>query len=189
MYVYCVEIMCAGRIGLGWAPDVFIVACHMFMHFSCICTIPFLLIDINCVWNFFCFSLSLSLSFSLFKLVCSWHLKRASLLRLETLFVLGHHFLPLLILPVLMSGSVMIKPVKTFRRTFLDEVFIRKAKSSFQIFPILTFPLSSIVGVRSLFMASQSLVPPWLYKSFTSICTNLITLYLISSLTFEVHAL
>ena len=37
----------------------------MFMHFSCIRTIFFLFIDINCVWYFSaCFSLSLSLSFS-----------------------------------------------------------------------------------------------------------------------------
>ena len=148
-------------IGLDWAEPMM----YLLLHVTCSCIfhayVPFLsFLLILTVFGTFFASLSLSLSFSLFKLVCSWHLKRASLLHLETLFVLGHHFLPLLILPVLMSGSVMIKPVKTFRRTFLDEVFIRKAKSSFQIFPILTFPLSSIVGVRSLFMASQSLVLP-----------------------------
>ena len=134
------------------------------MHFSCICTIPFLLIDINCVWNFFCFSLSLSLSlslsFSLFKLVCSWHLKRASLLRPRTLFVPGHHLLPLLILPFLMSGSVMIKPVRTFQRTFLDAAFIRNAKLFFRISSTLTYLLSSTVRVGSSFVKSQSLVPP-----------------------------
>ena len=50
MCIYYVEIMCAGRIGLGWAHDVFTVAYHMLMHFSCICTF---------------YSLSLSLSLQL----------------------------------------------------------------------------------------------------------------------------
>ena len=68
--------------------------------------------------------------------------------------------LPPLILLFLMSGSVMIKPVKTFRRTSHDEAFIRNAKSFYQIFLILTFLLSSIVGVGSHCVASWSLVPP-----------------------------
>ena len=43
----------------------------------------------------------------------------------------------------------MIKPVRTFQRTSHDETFIRNAKLFCLIFPILTFPLSSTVGVRS----------------------------------------
>ena len=71
-----------------------------------------------------CLSLSLSLSLSLYiRLVCSWHQRIASLLCPKTLFVPGH--LPLLILPPLMSGSVMIKLVRTFLRTFFDMALFR----------------------------------------------------------------
>ena len=48
------------------------------------------------------------------------------------------------------------------------------------------FPLSFIVGVRSLFVRSRWVVPSRSYRSFTLICTDLIILYLISSLLFEV---
>ena len=54
----------------------------------------------------------------------------------------------------------MIKPVRTFWRTFLDEAFIRNVKSFYQIFLILTLPLSSTIGVGSHCVTSQSLVPP-----------------------------
>ena len=67
MCVLYVEMLCASRFGLGWGHNVFIVACHMFMHFSCICTILFFF------WYWFCLvllyvSLSLSLSFYLVSL-------------------------------------------------------------------------------------------------------------------------
>ena len=70
MCVYYVEIMCAGKIGLGWAHDVFIIACHMLVHFPCIRTILFsILLILICAWYFFsCLSLSPSLSI---QLVCS----------------------------------------------------------------------------------------------------------------------
>ena len=71
-----VEIMCAGRIGLGWAYDVFTFACHIFMHFSCIRTNFFLLIDINCVGIFLRVFLSLSLFLSV---SCSMAPKRKSI--------------------------------------------------------------------------------------------------------------
>ena len=51
---------------------------------------------------------------------------------------------------------------------------------------ILLYPLSFIVGVRSLFARSRWVVPPWSYKSFTPICMDSIILYLVSSLLFEV---
>ena len=66
---------------------------------------------------------------------------------------------------------------------------MRNAKSSYWIFLILTFPLSSIVGVGSPFVMSWSFVPSLSYRSFTLICTDLIILYIISSLAFEVHTL
>ena len=135
------------------------VSCHMFMHFSCIRTILFFLFDINYVWySSSSSSLSLSLSLSLsIRLVCSWHRRRASLLHPGTLFISGH--LPLLILPSLTFVSVMRRPGRTSRRTFLNAAFIQNTKLSFRIFSILTFPLSYIVGVGSPFVASQSFFP------------------------------
>ena len=172
------EMMCADRFGLGWAHDVFNVACYIFMHFSCIHTFIFLYFDIELFGAFLFFPLSLSL-------VVLWHLSE-NLLRPGTLFVPRH----LLLIPLhLMSSSGMIKPVRTFWRTFPDKAFIWNAKSSYQIFPILTFPLSSTVGVRSHCMASQSLALPWSYRSFTPTYTILTIMYLILSLAFEVRAL
>ena len=34
----CAMCLCADRFGLGWAHDAFCFACHMFIHFPCICT-------------------------------------------------------------------------------------------------------------------------------------------------------
>ena len=76
-----------------------------------------------------------------------------------------------------------------FRRTFVDDAFIQNTKSSYRIFLILTFPLSSTVGVGSHCMASQSRALPWSYRSFTPTCMDLTILYLISSLVFKVRAL
>ena len=92
-------------------------------------------------------SLSFPLSL-LFTLVVSCHLN-VNLLRPETLFVLGHPLLVIL-LPH-MFGSVMIKLDRTFQRTFLDEAFIRKAKSFCWTSLTLTFPLSTIVGVQEFY--------------------------------------
>ena len=129
--------------------------------------------------------LHVSFSLSFFWLVALWHLNENSL-RPRSIFVLGHL---LLLTILLLFGSVMIKPERTFWRTSHDEAFIRNAKSFYRIFPILTFPLPSAVGVRSHCVASQSLVPLWSYKSFTPICTDLIILYLSLSLALEVRKL
>ena len=109
-------------IGLDWAkPMMFLL-----LHVTCLCIfhayVPFfsfslilLLID-----TLLCLSLSLS------RIVCAWH-PSASLLHPETLFIPRH--LLLLILLLLMSGSMMIKPVKTFQRTSSSDptpfVFLR----------------------------------------------------------------
>ena len=131
----------------------------MFMHFSFICTFIYLYCDFDLCWCFpACFSLSLSLSPSL-SLVALWHLNRNPL-HPETLFVLGHLLLLLLLILLhLTFGSVMIKPIRTFQRTFHNTAFIRNAKSFYRTFPILTFPLSSTLGVGSHCVASRSLVP------------------------------
>ena len=170
-------------VGLDWVePMMFLllhVTCscifHAYIHLFSIFLIFILLV-------LFCFSLSLSL----FWLVCAWH-PSISLLCPEILLVPRHPLL--LILPLLMSSSMMTKPIKTFRRTFLGAAFIQNTKSSFRIFPILTYPLSFTVGIRSPFMTSWSAIPPWSYRSFTPICMDLITPYLISSLTFKVRVL
>ena len=131
----------------------------MLMNFSCKCTFIYLYIDIDLVGDFLCVSLSVSLSLSLL-LVALWH-PNENLLRPRTLFVSGHLLvLPPLVLLHLTSGSFMIKLVRTFQRTFLDATFIQNTKPFFWIFPILTFPLSSTVGVRSHCMASWSPVFP-----------------------------
>ena len=174
-----VEMMCAGRFRLGWAHDVFNVACHMFMHFSCICTSLFYLFYIKCVW---CFSASLSLSLSLSlspSLSLSLSLLVSCPIAPKHKSTLSHNSL----------RSVMRRPVWTSRRTFHDATFIRNAKLSYRTFPILTFPQSSTIGVGSHYVASQSLVSLWSYMSFTLTCMDLIILYLISSLAFGVHVL
>ena len=56
-----------------------------------------------------------------------------------------------------MSGSLMRRPSQTSHRTFYDAAFILNTRSFYQIFLILTFPLSSTVRVRSHCVASQSL--------------------------------
>ena len=141
-------------VGLDWAEPMMFLSLHIIC--SCIfhAYVPsfiFILILI-CVGTF----LHVSFSLFFFQLVALWHLNE-NLLRPRTLFVLGHL---LLLTPFLLTfGSMVIKPERTFRRTSHDEAFIQNAKSFNKIFPILTFPLSSTVGVRSYCVASQSLVP------------------------------
>ena len=60
MCVLYVETMCANKFGLGWAHDVFNVACYMFMHFSCIRTFISLYYDIELFGAFLFVPLSLS---------------------------------------------------------------------------------------------------------------------------------
>ena len=125
------------------------------MHFSCIRTFNSLFYDIDLVHAFLCVSFSLSFLHEL----ALWHLN-ANLLCLGTLFVPRHLLLLPLLTPLhLTSGSVMIKPVRTFPRTSYDEEFVRNAKTFYWIVSILTFLLSSTVGVGSDCVASQSLVP------------------------------
>ena len=80
----------------------------------------------------------------------------------------------------------MMMPIRNSRRTFLDEVFIRNAKSFWRTSPTLTFPLSFIVGNGSHCVTSRSLVLSCLSRSFTPTCMGLIIHYLFSSLAFEV---
>ena len=124
--------------------------------FSCIHTFNSLYSFILFCW-WFSNCLSLPLSPSCVKSAL-WH-PNTNPLSPRTLSVLGHPLL-LLTLLLLMYGSMMIKPERTFRRTFLDEAFIQNAKSIYWIFLILTFPLSSIIGVGGHCVTFWSLVPP-----------------------------
>ena len=104
-------------------------------------------------------------------------------------FVPGHFLLLLILTPFhLMSGSLMKRPIRTSWRTFHDKTFIRNVKSFYQTFLTLTYPLSSIVEVGSHHVAPRSHDLPWSYRSFTPICTDLITLYPSLSLAFRVYA-
>ena len=132
------------------------------------------------------FYLSLFLPLSFFRLVASWHLNK-NLFRPRTLFILGHLLLPLTPLHFLF-GSVMRRPVRTSRRTFLNEAFIQNAKSFCQTSPTLTYLLSFTIGVGSPCVTSQSLVHPCLYRSSTPTCMDLIIQYLSLLLAFEVRA-
>ena len=183
MCVYFGTMMCAGRFRLGWVQDVF-KFCMLHVHAFFMHT--YLHLSLFWYWSMlvlFCVFISLSLSF--FQLVALGHLNENPL-RPKTFFVLGH--LPHILSPP-MSGSLMRRPSRTSHRTFYNAAFILNTRSFYQIFLILTFPLSSTVRVRSHCVASQSLVPPWSYRSFTPICTDSILQYLILSLMFEVRAL
>ena len=127
-----------------------------FFFFKFYYTYIYIYIYIFClVGAFLIVSLSPSLSFlGYFAL---WH-PNASPLHPKTLCVLVH-FLPLT-LHLLLYDFVMIKPKRTFQRTFVDGAFIWNATSFCWTFLTLTYPLSFIVGVRSHFMTSRSLVHP-----------------------------
>ena len=80
MCVLYVWTLCASRIRLGWAHNVFfVVARHMMLHCSCICA--FFIYSGTIYWLvLFYFSLSLSLSLSLSRIVCAMAPKRKSIL-------------------------------------------------------------------------------------------------------------
>ena len=163
----CAICLCADRFGLGWAHDAFSFACHMFMHFPCIRTsFQYTWYIWNCL-GLFWLSFFLSLSASL-RYPCLWHLS-VNPLQPETLFV--PVLLHLLIL-LLLFGSVMMMPLRHFRRISLDVAFIRNAKSYCRTLPTLTFPLSFTVGDGSHCVTSRSHVLSWLSRSFTSRCVG-----------------
>ena len=92
----------------------------------------------------------------------------------------------LLILLLLLSGSMMMMPLRHFWRTSLDEAFIRNAKLFCRTLPTLTFLLSFTVGDESHCVTSRSHVLSCLSRRSTPTCTGLIVQYLSFSLAFEV---
>ena len=83
---------------------------------------------------------------------------------------------------------MMMMPTRHSQRTFLDEMFIRNAKSYWRTSPTLTFPLSFTIRNRSHCVTSRSPILSCLSRSFTPTRTGLIVQYLVSSLAFEVRA-
>ena len=173
--------LCVVRFGLGWTHDTF------FLHvtYSCIfhAYIPssFLLLVLCCDFFFFCFSPSLPLSLSWIDY--TWH-PSANPLRLGTFFVPIHL---LLILPPLMFGSVIGRPIRTSWRTSPNMVFIWNAAWFYRTFPILLYPLSFIVKYGNLCVRYLWDVPPLSWRSYTPICMVSIPLYLSLLHRFEVH--
>ena len=119
------------RFGLGFTHDALKFSCHMFMHFSCICTSLFLFL-----WSeiefLFCL-LSLFLSLSLLNRTFLWHPIRENPFRLETLFKVPSHPLCLFFLFHLTSSSVMRRLRQTSLRTSRPGAFIQNARSFCQI--------------------------------------------------------
>ena len=109
-------------IGLDWVEPImqFLLACHMFMHFHAFVPFIFFLsvLGCDCVLS----SLSLSPCLSLSQIDYIWHLC-TNLLWSGTLFIPDH--LLLLIFPLFTFDSVMTRPIRTSRRTFLNVAFIR----------------------------------------------------------------
>ena len=127
----------------------------MFMHFHAYVPFCFYLLILKLLSTL----LIVSLFFFLFlplTLVALWHLS-ISLFRPKTLFIPGHLLLLLHLTPLpLTSSSVLRRPNRTSLRTFHDTTFIWNAKSFCQTSLTLTYPLSSIVGVGSHYMAPRS---------------------------------
>ena len=154
MHYRCVLYLlhCCVLLGLDWVELMMFLSLHVtcsciFMH-TYLQFFIFLYIDVVSAFLLVSLSPSLFLSVS-----CFMAPKRKS--------IPSQNPLPSKVILLLLTyGSVMIKPGRTLRRTFLDKAFIRNAKSFYQIFSILTFPLSSSVAVGSHCVASRSLVPP-----------------------------
>ena len=120
--------LCAGRFGLGWANDAFYIAYHLFMHsHAYVLSFQYILWYILNYFGTFLILFSLSLPLFVYVSLLLWHLK-VNLLRLKTLFILGHPLLLTLLLSL--SGSMIRRPNWTSLRTFLNKAFILNAKSS-----------------------------------------------------------
>ena len=129
-----------------------------------------ILTTVNCFGTFLIVSISYPLF--LFMFVVTMALKRKSTLARNPLHSgasSSSDFAPLSLF-----SSVMMMLTRHSRRTFLDEVFIRNAKSFWQTSPTLTFPLSFIVRNGSHCVTSQSRVLSCVFRSFTLTCMGLI---------------
>ena len=153
-YVFTLLLWCV-LVGLDWAEPMV----HSNLHVTCSCIFMHTYLWFFIFWYivvgiFLILSLFLSLFLSCISLLL-WHLN-ANLLRPRILYVLRQ--LLLLTLHLILFGSMMMKPERTSRRTFVDKAFIWNTTLFCWTFPTLTYPLSFTVGVRSHCVASWSLV-------------------------------
>ena len=131
MHFRCVFtlLLCCVLVGLNWAEPLmyFKFACHVFMHFHAYIPSIFYILLYYVVGAFFIVSLSPFLSFSCVSLHYGTQTQINSILEPSSFwgifFFLWSHSI---------SRSVpwMRRPVRTSWRTFVDEAFIRNAKSS-----------------------------------------------------------
>ena len=163
MHFRCVFtlLLCCVLVGLDWTEPMM----HLYLHVTCSCIFVHtylqgsIFVILYLVGAFLIVSLSPSPSLFL-TLVASWHLN-VNPFHPETLFIPWHLLLLLLLTPLhLTFGSMIRRLNQTSRRNFHDEAFIRNAKSFYQTFLTLTYPLSSTVGVGSHYVASWSRALP-----------------------------
>ena len=130
----------------------------MFVHsHAYVLSFQYIFIYLNCFRTFL--SVSFFLPHSLVYISASWH-QNVSLLHLGNLLVPRHLLLLLLLPPPLLFNFVISKPKMTSRITFLNEAFIRNAKSFCRTSPTLTYPLSFTVEVGSHCVTSRSPIHP-----------------------------
>ena len=143
-------------VGLDWAEPMMYLLCmsHVYAFSMHMYVLSHILIIVNYFGTFLIVFFSLPLL--LVTLVVSMAPKNVNSLRPEILFSLVP--LPLLIMHLSLSVSVMMMPTRHLRKTFHDEAFIWNVESSWVILLTPTFPLSFTVGNGSLFVTSPSLV-------------------------------
>ena len=186
--------LCSGRIGLGWAHDVFTIAYHMLMHFHAY--VPYILyifiyllyLVLFCVCMCVCVCVSFSLPLSLFLVYvsCVMTLKRKSTPSRN---------------PLRSGASTSFDPTPSFvwfrdDKALQDfsENFSRwgvhsERQSFYHTSPTLTYPLSFTIGVGSHCVTFWSFVHSCWYRSSTPTYMDLIIQYLFLLLMFEVRGL
>ena len=130
------------------------------------------------------FGLSLSLS----PIDYAWHLS-ANLIQLGILFVLVLHLLLIFSFPFFKFGSMMRRLIRTSVRTFPNVAFIRSTMWFCWTFSTLLYMMSFTLGDGNLFVRYPWGVPLCSYRSFNSICTVSIPLYLSLLRHSKVHVL
>ena len=158
MCVYFVPMLCVSRFGLGWAHDAFKFACHMFMHFHAYVPSCFyhLILKLLCMFLIVSLSLSLSLSpsLSISYVSCIMAPKRKSTPSYNPL----HSGASSSSSPSDPTPSHVQFCDEKAKPDFLENFSwrgIHSERHSFcQTFLTLTYPLPSIVGVGSHFVAS-----------------------------------
>ena len=145
----CLIMLKCVLVGLNWVLPMM----YLFLHVTCSCIFHAYISSLFSLFSYVCdvfsFSLPLSLSLSLSRIDCAWHLS-TNLLRLGTLLVLG--LLLLLIHPLFKFDFVMGRPTRTSLRTFKDGVFIQSTMSFYQTFQTLLYPVSFKLGDENLFV-------------------------------------